>query len=137
MVRLYVDCRGVRYRVHDAVYGVRPAAPFKRMRVPLGDPRATVRYFKPETGATLVNTFKKGESRELTEAALVRRVRTGGFSTQSRRTFRAKPTSRLSTALPTSTVPSAIQCRMRLPKRTIERLTAAQRWIHPARRLCS
>ena len=40
MVSLYVDCRGVRYRVHDAVYGVAPAALFKRMRVPLGDGRA-------------------------------------------------------------------------------------------------
>jgi hypothetical protein len=79
MVRLYVDHRGVRYRVHDAVYGISPAAPFKRMRVPLGDSRATVRYFKPVTGDTLVHLFRKREGRELTEAALVRQVRTAGI----------------------------------------------------------
>jgi hypothetical protein len=87
MVRLYVDCRGVRYRVHDAVYGVPPAAPFKRIRVPLGDPRATVRYFKPETGDTLVYQFRKRDSRELTEAALVRQVRTGGILGRRNRDF--------------------------------------------------
>jgi hypothetical protein len=87
MVRLYFDCRGVRYRVHDAVYGVLPAAPFKRMRVPLGDRRATVRYFKPESGDTLVHTFKKGDSRELTEAALIRQVRTAGILGKRNRGF--------------------------------------------------
>ena len=87
MVRVYVDHRGVRYRVHDAVYGVPPAAPFKRMQVPLGDPRATVRYFKPETGDTLVHQFTKGDSRELTEAALIRQVRTAGILGKHDRAF--------------------------------------------------
>jgi hypothetical protein len=87
MVRLYVDHRGVRYRVHDAVYGVPPAAPFKRMHVPLGDHRATVRYFKPETGDTLVYQFRKGDAWELTEATLVQQVRTAGILGQRDRAF--------------------------------------------------
>jgi hypothetical protein len=87
MVRLYIDHRGVRYRVHDAVYGVAPAAPFKRMRVPLGDPRATERYFKPETGDTLVYQFRPRDARELTEAALTCQVRTAGILGKRDRTF--------------------------------------------------
>jgi len=50
VVRVYLDHEGVSYRVHDAVYGAPPAKPFKNVRVPLGDGRATVRYFKPEAG---------------------------------------------------------------------------------------
>jgi hypothetical protein len=60
MVRLYVDCRGGRYHVHDAVYGMPPAAPFKRRR----DRRATVRHFKPETGDTPVYQFRPIDARE-------------------------------------------------------------------------
>jgi hypothetical protein len=87
MVSLYIEHRGVRYRVHDAVYGVPPAAPFKRMRVPLGDGRATVRYFKPETGDTLVYQFTKGDARQLTETALVGQIRSAGILGKRNRAF--------------------------------------------------
>lgn len=33
MVRVYIDHEDVIYRVHDAVYGVPPASPFKRVVV--------------------------------------------------------------------------------------------------------
>ena len=87
MLRVYIDHRGVRCRVHDAVYGVPPAALFKRMQVPLGDPRATVRYFKPETGDTLAYQFRPRDARELTEAALIRQVRTAGILGRRNRAF--------------------------------------------------
>ena len=57
------------------------------MRVPHGDGRATERYFKPETGDTLVYQFKRGDTRELTEAALVRQVRTAGILGKRDRAF--------------------------------------------------
>ena len=85
--RVYLDDNGVSYRVHDAVYGVPPAAPFKRMRVPLGDRRATARYFKPESGAVRVYQFAKGESRELSEAVLVRQLRAAGIVGKRNRAF--------------------------------------------------
>jgi hypothetical protein len=73
---------------------VPPAAPFKRMRVPLGDRRATVRDFKPETGDTLVHQFRKGEGRELTEAALVQQVRRAGVLGKRNRDFNPQANAR-------------------------------------------
>ena len=80
MVRVYVDHDGVGYRVHDAVFGVPPAKPFKNVRVPLGDGRATVRYFKPEHGAMRVYQFAKGESREVTEGVLLKQLGSAGIA---------------------------------------------------------
>jgi hypothetical protein len=54
--------------------------PFKNVRVPLGDQRATVRYFKPESGQLRVYQFAKGESREVTEAALLKQLRAAGIA---------------------------------------------------------
>ncbi len=79
MVRVYIDRDGVSYRVHDAIFGVPPAKPFTNVRVPLGDTRATVRYFKPEHGPMRVYQFGKGE-RELTEGALLKQLGTAGIA---------------------------------------------------------
>jgi hypothetical protein len=80
LFRLSLDHDGVSYRVHDAVYGVPPAKPFKNARVSLGDGRATVRYFKPEQGPVRVYQFAKGESRELTEGALLKQPKAAGIA---------------------------------------------------------
>ncbi len=68
------------YRVHDAIFVVPPAKAFKNVRVLLGDGRATVRYFKPEHGPMCVYQFEKGESREVTEGALLKQLGTAGIA---------------------------------------------------------
>ena len=79
MVRVYVDHEGVSYRVHNAVFACRPRT-FKNVNVPLGDGRATVRYFKSVHGPMRVYRFGKGESRDVTEGALLKQPRTAGIA---------------------------------------------------------
>jgi hypothetical protein len=56
------------------------SAAFKNVRVPLGDGRATVRYFKPEHGTMRVYQFGKVENSEVTEGALLKQLRASGIA---------------------------------------------------------
>jgi hypothetical protein len=78
------DGSGTRWRVHDVVYGVPPARPFHRVLVPLGDVRATDRWFVAEDGRRLAYRFAARERHDFTLSALVRQLGRAGIPAGTR-----------------------------------------------------
>ena len=83
--RLYfVDHRNDRWRVHDVAYGPPHAAPFKRRIVPLGDHRASSRYFVGEGGEQRSYKFDRDEPRGLTVDVLAAQLRKAAWPARGR-----------------------------------------------------
>jgi hypothetical protein len=83
---LYFDVDGTRYRVHDACFGPPLAAPGRFKVVPLESPQANTRYFVDVFEVVRAYSFRRTESRAITEAALIQQLHASGFTGTSRRT---------------------------------------------------
>jgi hypothetical protein len=76
-----IDTDGSRWRVHDVAFGPPLAAPFKRRRLALGDPRATYRWFVAPDGLQRCYQWPQGSpaNRSLKAATLAQQLRASEY----------------------------------------------------------
>lgn len=82
---VYLTADGARYRVHDAAFGPPLAEPGHYKLLPLGSAQANTRYFVDAFKTVRAYSFKRSESRAITEEALLTQFHASGFIGQTSR----------------------------------------------------